>query len=142
MDDRLLRTTLTANAAFSGLAGVATVVLAGQLSTPLGVPTVVLVVVGLGLLPWTALLWRARSRPTLRRPEALVAIAGDTAWVVASVVVVALSPGGLTPLGHWVIGVVALGVADFAALQVLGLRRLAPDRVVSRSPTDRPPAVR
>lgn len=138
MDDRLLRTTLTVNAVFSGLAGAGTAVLAGVLSEPLGIPAPILVGVGIALLPYAALLWRFRSREVLRPVEAWIAIASDTAWVLASAVVLSLAV--VSPLGSWVIGIVALGVADFAVLQYLGVRRLAGR--VSPAPTGRRPVAR
>lgn len=59
--------------------------------------------------------------------------------VLASVVVLAISPSGLTTLGHWVIGIVALGVADFAVLQWMGVRRLDRGATVSSTPTGQQP---
>lgn len=139
--DRLLRTTLTVNAAFSGLAGLATAALSGVLSGPLGIPRGVLVVVGLCLVPYAVMLRRFATDARLRTGQAWVAIVADLAWVLASVVVLALSPAGLTAPGHWVVGLVALGVGDFAVLQWLGVRRLtAGARPVSSTPRGRQPA--
>lgn len=140
VDDRLLRSTLTANALLSGAAGVLLVALGGVLDEPLGIATGALRLVGVGLVPWAVSLWWARSRETLLRREAVTAIVGDTAWVVASVVVVVLAPAGLTALGQWVVGVTALAVGDLAVLQAVGLRRLAAEGRVSRVPTGRRPA--
>ncbi len=139
--DRLLRTTLTANAAFSGLAGLGTAALSGVLAAPLGIPQVVLVVVGLGLVPYAIMLRRFATDADLRAWQAWVAIAADLAWVVASGAVLAISPASLTTLGHWVVGVVALGVGDFALLQWVGVRRL-PDGTarLSSTPRGRQPA--
>lgn len=137
--DRLLRTTLTVNAAFSGLAGLGTSALSGALADPLGIPQAVLVVVGLGLVPYAIMLRRFATGADLRASQAWIAIGADLAWVVASVAVLAVSPGGLTTLGHWVIGIVALGVADFALLQWMGVRRLDRGVTVSPAPTGRQP---
>lgn len=137
--DRLLRTTLTVNAAVSGVAGVATAALSGVLADPLGIPQPVLLAVGLALLPFVALLWRFGNAEDLGPRHARVAITGDIAWVLASVVVLAASPSGLTTLGHWVIGIVALGVADFAVLEWVGVRRLDRDAAVSSTPRGRQP---
>lgn len=141
-DDRLLRNTLTANAAFSGLTGLATAVLSGALADPLGIPQPILVVVGLGLVPYALLLRRFATDAQLRGQQAWIAIGADLAWVGASVLVLAVSPGSLTTLGHWVIGIVALGVADFAVLQWVGVRRLGTgDAPVSPTPRGRQPVV-
>lgn len=134
--DRLLRTTLTANAAFSGLAGLVTAALSGVLAEPLGIPRAVLVVVGLGLVPYALMLRRFAADTALGPAQARIAIGADLAWVVASIAVLAVSPASLTTLGHWVIGVVALGVGDFAALQWVGMRRL-PDGATGLSSTPR-----
>ena len=141
MNDHLLRTTLTANAVVSGLAGVGMTAFAGVLTEPLGIPVPALAAVGLGLLPWATMLWWARSRDVLLHREVRTAIAGDIAWVLASVVVITLSPGELTTVGRWAVGVMALGVADFALLQAVGLRRAA-SVGVSPAPTGPRPAVR
>lgn len=140
MDDRLLRTTMTVNALLSGATGAGIAALAGVLDAPLGIPAPILVGVGLALLPWSAALWWARSRDEILRRDARTAIAGDVAWVLASAIVLAASPAGLTTAGHWAVGIVAAGVADAALLQALGLRRMT--RRVSRIPTGRRPAVR
>lgn len=138
MDDRLLRTTLSVNAVLSGATGVGLASLAGVLDDPLGIPAPVLVLVGIGLLPWAVSLWWARSRETLLRREAVTAIVGDSAWVVASVAVLVL-PTGLTPLGHWAVGITALAIADMAVLQAVGLGRLRDVGSVSPAPTGRRP---
>lgn len=137
--DHLLRTTLAVNAVVSGIAGVATAALSGVLSDPLGIPQPVLLVVGLALLPFVALLWRFSRADDLGARHARVAITGDVAWVLASVVVLAVSPSGLTTLGHWVVGIVAFGVADFAVLEWMGVRRLDRGVAVSSSPRGRQP---
>lgn len=135
MNDGLLRTTLTANAVLSGAAGLAAAALAGVLTEPLGIPAPLLVVVGLALVPWSTMLWWARSRTVLLRRDVVTAIAGDMAWVAGSAAVLALSPGNLTVAGHWVIGIMALGVADFAVLQAVGLRRMTTGEAVRSTPT-------
>lgn len=137
--DHLLRTTLTVNAVVSGLAGIATAAFSGLLAEPLGIPWPVLLVVGLALLPFVALLWRFARAEDLGPRQAHVAITGDVAWVLASAVVLAVSPSGLTTLGHWVIAVVAVGVADFALLEWMGARRLDHRTAVRPTPTGRQP---
>lgn len=79
--------------------------------------------VGLGLLPFAALCWWAAAGPVERlRSETPLIIAGDIAWVVASIVTVLLgwySGGGI-------VAVLAMAaVVDvFAVLQFVGWRRL------------------
>ena len=140
MDDRLLRAALTTNALLSGVAGIGTAALAGMLDDLLGIPAPLLVAAGVALVPWSVALWWARSRETLLRREAVTAIAGDAVWVLASAIVLALSPGGLSTADHWAIGVTALAVGDLAAVQAIGLRRLGAGAVSPTTPRGRRPA--
>lgn len=80
-------------------------------------------IVGLGLLPFAALcLWAAAGPVERLRKETPSIIAGDVAWVVASIVTVLLgwySGGGI-------VAVLAMAVVvdTFAVLQFVGWRRL------------------
>lgn len=124
MGEVLLRKALRWNAVLSALGGL--VALAGSdiLSDSMGVPVLVLAVVGLGLLPWAALLWVWSRREPLRPSEAWVAVTGDGLWVLASVVVLIVRPGSITETGWWLVAVMAVAVADFAVIQAVALRRV------------------
>ena len=121
----LLRTSLYANAAFSGVSGAALVAAAAPLGRLMGVSvTMVLPIVGVMLVLYAGTLWWSARRPAMNRAEARVAIAMDIAWVVASAALLLIAPGLLAPAGRWIVALVALCVAGFAILQALGLRRL------------------
>lgn len=122
--DVLLRRTLAVNATFSGASGVALIVFSGPLDRfmDLGLPWL-LIAVGAGLLGFAALIALNLRRPQLSRAEAWLTSASDLAWVAGSAIVVFAFPDLLSTGGKWLVGLVAVGVADFALLQGLGLRR-------------------
>lgn len=61
-------------------------------------------VVGLGLLPWAAHNWFTGTRRPLELPHVAVQLAGDTAWVVASLWICVTDWSALTGLGRWLYG--------------------------------------
>ena len=116
---RRLRTLLQADAAFCGVFGAVAAVAAPAAADLLGpdVSTTVVRVVGIALVVWAldaALLSRASGRLLMR--AAAVAAAGNVAWEVATIVLIArgaFSTGG---------AVAALGIAAIAG--VLGLLQI------------------
>ena len=122
----LLRRSLAANAGFSALSGIALIAFHGPLDRfiGLGLPWL-LIVIGVGLLGFAALIGLNLRRPRISRTEAWLTVASDIAWVAGSAVILLGFPDLLDTGGKWLVGLVAVGVADFALLQTLGLRRSA-----------------
>jgi hypothetical protein len=120
----LLRRTLLADSIVSGSAALLLAVGAGPLHDAFGLSVTFLRVVGVSLLPWTALLFYAASRATA--PRRLVwGIAGvNLLWVAGSVLL--LVSGWIDPTGLGIAFVIAqaLAVLAFAELQIVGLRRV------------------
>lgn len=132
--DRLLRRTLWGNAAFSVLSGALLAGFAGPFAraatgTPASLAGLDLAtlfgLLGLGVVAFGALCAWVASRPVVPGGWARAIFAADIAWVALSALVLAL-PAAWTPAGIAGIVVVAMVVADFAALEYLGLRRLGP----------------
>lgn len=124
-DDRLLRSSLRGNAAFSTLCGLTSLLAATALAPALGVPEpMMLTSLGVQLLVFATLLVWLASRPAIRPALALAVVAADVLWVVGTVPL--LVAGVLTPLGSWTAFAIANVVALFAALQYLGVRRMRP----------------
>jgi hypothetical protein len=130
--DRLLRRTLWGNAIFSVISGAVLAIFAGPFAQvaahgPISLMGLDLAIVfellGLGVIAFGALCAWVASRETLPQAWARVIFAADLAWVVGSVLVLAL-PATWTMAGFAGIVVVALIVADLAILEYLGLRRL------------------
>jgi hypothetical protein len=130
--DRLLRRTLWGNAAFSIPSGAVLAIFAGPFANiaahgPVSLMGLDLAIVfellGLGVIAFGALCAWVASRETLPMGWARVIFAGDVAWVLGSILVLAM-PATWTVAGFVGIVVVALIVADIAVLEYLGLRRL------------------
>ena len=120
----LLRRTLAANAIFSALSGAAMIAFSGPLDRFIGLGlSWLLIVIGVGLLGFAALIGLNLRRPQLNRAEAWLTVASDAAWVVGSAIIVFGFPDLLGAGGRWLVGLVAVAVADFAFFQCLGLRR-------------------
>ena len=119
----LLERALTANAWFSRFSGLALAVFSPWLADFAGVETWVLVLVGLCLIGYSLWLGAVAARRPTNRTEAMVAIAGDEAWVVAAIVIIFVFPDALTTGGKLVLGLTTIVVALFATAQVIGLRR-------------------
>lgn len=121
MSDSLLRRALLGNAVFSASSGVVLIVLAAPLADTLEVPSMLLFALGAGLLPFAAAVgWVAGNRA----PTAVRAVIGaDLAWVIAAIGLVAVVGDSMATTTVVALSLVTLAVADFAALQWLGLRR-------------------
>ncbi len=121
-EDRLLRYSLRANAAFSSVCGVASLASAAPLAASLGIPEPALLTgLGVQLLLFAGLLMLLASRPVIRPSLALAVVAADVLWVVGTVPLV-LS-GALSTAGNWTALAIADVVALFAVLQYVGIRR-------------------
>ena len=123
--ERMLRLVLAANATTSFAAGVVGAVAARWTADTLGVGSVGWTrAVSIALIVFAvdvALVARARA-PQLRRFAAIVSCA-DIAWVLATAAVVAF--GSLSGTGVAIAVVTAIGVADFATVQLWARHRMA-----------------
>jgi hypothetical protein len=122
----LLRLALRLDAAASGAFGLLSLVAGPLLDAWLGIPPAVRWPVGLFLVAYAAALWAAAMPSRIYRPSAWGVIVLNGLWVIASGAVVAGGWLGLTGLGVAVVLAQAVGVALFAELQVMGLRRARP----------------
>jgi hypothetical protein len=98
---------------------------AHESTTGLGLElAIVFELLGLGVIAFGVLCAWIASREALPAGWARVILAADLAWLLGSVLVLAL-PASWTTAGVVGIVVVALIVADLAILEYLGLRRLS-----------------
>lgn len=121
-----LRRVLRLNAASCVVSGAALTAVAGPIDDLLdtGHPGWVRVV-GLGLLPFAAFCWWVSAGSIERlRKETPAIVAGDVAWVVASIVTVLL--GWYSGGGVAVVLAMAVVVDVFAVLQFVAWRKLRP----------------
>lgn len=117
----MISTALRIDAAGSAGSGVLLTAAAGILSDPFGVPSAVLVALGVFLLGYAAALeFIARGLPRTVRLVRVV-VAGNLLWAAGSVVVALVAP--LTALGTVVVLIQAIAVLAVARLQSVALRR-------------------
>jgi len=120
----VLRRTLQANAVFSGVSGAVALAAAGPIAGFMGLPsgqdlypTAILLLVFSGWLLWMA------SRPEIPRGQAIAVAFFDWLWVIGSLPLVLGAGPQLTSGGKWLLALLALAVADFAAIQTWAIVR-------------------
>ena len=118
-----LRRVLRGNALFSLLSGLTFVFAAGPVARFIGpnISPAVVLVVGLGLLPFGVMVYRVASADL---QQARVITLLDISWVIGSFLLLGLAWSSFSIAGRWFIGLQAEAVATFAVLQIIGLRRL------------------
>lgn len=120
-----LRWPLRLDGLFSGIGGILAIGFSQPLAALTGIqPPLALIIVGIGLLDYAALLLWASTRPLPPTRIIITAIILNILWIIGSV---ALLLGGwlpLTVIGKWLIALIAFLVADFAIWQGWALRRL------------------
>ena len=111
------------NAVFSGVSAVLLFAAASWLAAQLGLADATPVYIVAALLTVIAIQLSVivRSRK-IRLLEVAGIIGGDLAWVIASIVLVALYYESITTTGLILIDVVSIAVLTFAVLQIRGLR--------------------
>lgn len=117
---------LLVDAAACAVMGALMAAAAGTIAGLTAVPSPLLLGAGLALLPIAAFIAFVATRTRLSAPAVWLIIAGNAAWVIGSVWL--LAGGGISPnaLGYVFIGGQALAVAVLAELEFFGLRGLAP----------------
>ena len=121
----LLRRALLADAIFSGVSAVLLSLDAGELAPLTNLPEALLRETGLFLIAYAALVGWLGSRPSMPKALAVVVIAGNAAWTLASIAL--LFSGAVTPnlLGEAFVAIQAIAVGALAELQYIGLRKSA-----------------
>jgi hypothetical protein len=121
----LLRRILRGNCAFSAISGVALIAGTQPIARFLGweLSLAPAIIGGITLL-FAASVFRAAGRERIDRGEARLIAVLDTVWVLASAAILFAGWPPLTEGGRWAVGIAALAVADFAALEWYGLSRL------------------
>ncbi|TVR52113.1 MAG: SRPBCC family protein [Puniceicoccaceae bacterium] len=120
----LLRSGLLANAVFSFLSGTILLLRPETVAGWLGLEgTLVLILIGAGLLLFAAdLIWQA-TRPRLLTWRALGATSGDLLWIAATAVVLLIFPESFSAAGRLLLLGVAAAVGGFAVWQWAGIDR-------------------
>ena len=122
----LLRRALYADAIASGGMGLIMLALAGELGELLGIHSSLLRPLGIGFLPWAALLAWLASRSDIPRRVAWGVVCLNLLYAVDSILLLFTGWVELTTLGYLFVVIQAVAVAGLAELQWFGLRRAAP----------------
>ncbi|MBN6052317.1 hypothetical protein JYK22_10280 [Nonomuraea sp. RK-328] len=120
---KFLRLALAADAAVTGVNGLAYLAAAGPLADLLGPGAGLLRGIGAFLLVYAAAVGVLATRPAVNAAATRAVIAVNLAWTLGSLVAAVAASGEFTVLGLvWTVAQ-ALVVAVFAELQIMGLRR-------------------
>lgn len=121
-----LRHVLLADGAVSGATGLLMAAAAPVLAPWLGLPTALLQVAGVCLIPFGAALVMLARAQAIPAPRVWLVIAANVAWVAGSGLLMLLGPASLTLLGYVFVAFQALVVALLADLQWLANRQRLP----------------
>ena len=123
-DNPVLVFGLLGNAAFSLTTGLILITSATPVAEVLGLERPGdLRFLGLNLIGFAAWLVIAYRRKRTLVPEIYVISALDALWVAGSLIILSLGLAPLTLVGSWIVAGVALAVALFMTLQIMGVRR-------------------
>lgn len=117
-----VRRVLRGNALFCAACGVDALIGGQWLATWMGIPAILMAVLGVGLVAYGLVLWRVVETPTRAIVQFVTGL--DVAWIVGSMVLLLTPILPLTDMGKIVIDVIAFITAGFAIAQYMGLRRM------------------
>jgi hypothetical protein len=119
-----LRRVLEANAVFSATSGLFFLLAAKPLAEYLGASMLVMNILTIVMFGYAALIAFNMTRPVISRGFTLFTVIGDSAWVLASVLLLTLPIFNFSTDAKWAIGVTAICVDVFATLQFLQWRKM------------------
>jgi hypothetical protein len=120
-----LKNVMLVNAVSSGATGAGLLLASNVVAGIFGAnQTQPFVGVGIFLVAFAALVYLVSRQNPMNTNAVRLIIAGDTLWVVASLIIVLFQVFNISLLGYLLIGAVALWVAAMAYLQFNGLNQL------------------
>ena len=121
----LVRRVLSGNAIFSGMSGLLLAFASNPIASFLGIDTpLVVLILGIGLVGYAALIYTNVSRAEISRSFVLTAIIADSVWVVLSVILLVTGWVPFSTEGKWAVGIIAVIVDIFATVQFLEWRKM------------------
>lgn len=124
-NDRLLRTALRSNMLFSLITGAIATIAPRSVGDVIGgIPSMLIMVTGILLIAYAAILFWTTSQPEISPKWAWFAIVNDVAWVFGSIILLLVFGSIFTAAGKWIVAIIADIIAAFAIAQYIGLRRI------------------
>jgi hypothetical protein len=121
----LIRPILYGNAIFSGVSGLLFIFASRPIARFIGIEIpLAILILGVGLVGYAALIYLNASRPEISRNFVLFAVICDSIWVLLSIVLLLTDWGPFSVPGKWAIGIVAAVVDVFATLQFFEWRKM------------------
>ncbi len=121
----LIRRILYGNAIFSGVSGIVFVLASNPIAKFIGLDaSLPILLIGIGLIAYAALIYSNASRAEISRSFVLIAIIGDSIWVLLSIVFLLTGWVSFSVEGKWAVGIIAVMVDIFATLQFLEWRKM------------------
>ena len=125
MNQTLIRRILYGNAIFSGVSGLLFIVASRPIANFIGLDaSIAILVLGIGLVGYGALIYTNASRPEISPSFVLFAIIGDSSWVLLSILLLVTGWISFSMEGKWAVGIIAVIVDIFATLQFLEWRKM------------------
>ena len=121
----LIRRILSGNAIFSGVSGLLFILASNPIANFIGLDTSLpLLIIGIGLIGYAALIYTNASRTKISPSFVLIAIIGDSSWVLLSILLLVTGWVSFSMEGKWAVGIIAVVVDVFATLQFLEWRKM------------------
>ena len=114
---------LNANAMFSFTSGLFFVLARNPLGEFLGASPTVMTILAVIMFFYAALIAFNTQREEIKRGFTLFTVLGDSAWVLASILLLVLPIFNFTSDAKWAIGITAICVDIFATIQFLEWRK-------------------
>lgn len=120
-----IRSILYGNALFSGVSGLLSIFASQPIARAIGIDMpLVILILGIGLVGYAALIYFNASRPQISRSFVLFAVVCDTIWVLLSIILLLTNWIPFSVPGKWAIGILAAIVDVFATLQFFEWRKM------------------
>src|SRR5215208_2177923 len=121
----LIRSILYGNATFSGVSGLFFIFASRPIARFIGIDMpLVILVIGIGLVGYAALIYINAARPEISRGFVLFAVVCDSLWVLLSIILLLTNLVQFSVQGKWAVGSVAAIVDVFATLQFFEWRKM------------------
>jgi len=121
-----IRRILLGNTIFSGISGLLFIFASASVARFLGLAnaSLIILLLGIGLVGYAALIYVNASRTEISRSFVLFAIIGDSTWVLLSILLLLTAWAPFSLEGKWAVGIIAAIVDVFATLQFLEWRKM------------------